>query len=407
MNINTQSKDLSYYRTESKKNQIHLHIKGINSSINHIAIDTLRISSSSNFIKRFFLNLYAWIFFTELTINGDKLLLRTKTLAQKLLNTNKEIQAAKKNNSLFHLILKKLNAIFIENEYKFDLLNKVQIGTGGFGTVYKVSKIAKDGFAALKIPLRKTTKGSSHFIENEISVLNHLNREGRHPGLQSEPYVIVNIANSFGTTSKGYIGKLYTSDVFEWLKNNPSKEERFSYCRELMNAFYTFSVEKNVCHGDLKLENFFIDDIHPLIGDWGHAIHITTPEGTFYDNYKTNTPGYINNKDFNEQATLSEKIKKLISSLNSGSLSAEEKSEKTKEIEELKEEFKRIGQHRDLYAMYISLKEILGNYKEVPEISFLLKAMDIPLDAMITNKTIEDLNDNWQALSTAVSRVSF
>jgi serine/threonine protein kinase len=176
--------------------------------------------------------------------------------SQKLLTNKKEIKSYYYNN-------------FIQLE---------NIGSGGFGTVYKIyNKFDKNNYAIKKIPLFE----SFDKLYQEIDILSKLN----HPNIvryynawiEQDPFIdnseleYENIPEDIPTIFIQM--ELCKNNLKEWLKHN---EPTINIFKQILYGIQYIHL-KNIVHGDIKLTNIFIDNNKNIkIGDFGLSKNITT-----------------------------------------------------------------------------------------------------------------------------------
>lgn len=149
-----------------------------------------------------------------------------------------------------------------------------ELGSGGYGTVYKVWEICTGKLWAMKerndeaendIPTAEKTAS----LKYEISLLTHLHRDGRKPYIQPPPYLVFDIPNIVFS----YVTELYRIDLHHWVYDYPNRPaaERIQLCKKLVQAFRNFDIE--AWHRDIKGNNIMVDyQDNPIVIDWGIAM---------------------------------------------------------------------------------------------------------------------------------------
>lgn len=192
---------------------------------------------------------------------------------------------------------------------------------GRSGTVYKTMEIASKQFMILKVAIWQ--KNKILFAENDN--LEELHKNGKRPGTQWRSFTLFNHRDLVATLNYYYSN----NDLYVYFsKNAPTPLERIVICKKMLVAFQS-KVDADFWHGDIKLENFFVDgQINPFLGDWAET-------STFKQAIETwkiplaYTPGYL---------SVSDKENML--------RAKRERNEK---------EFRKAGESSDLYALSVAL----------------------------------------------------
>ncbi|XP_018769823.2 serine/threonine-protein kinase PAK 3-like [Serinus canaria] len=109
---------------------------------------------------------------------GDETFLLSDTLSRSSGTLDKPRVRPKKKFSVIEEVLEQLRGIVNEGDPKTKYTEFVQVGQGGFGTVYKAMDPATGDVVALKkMPLRKRSK--KELLVNEVQIM----KENRHPNI--------------------------------------------------------------------------------------------------------------------------------------------------------------------------------------------------------------------------------
>ncbi|ELP88957.1 serine/threonine protein kinase, putative [Entamoeba invadens IP1] len=149
------------------------------------------------------------------------------------------------------------------------------LGSGGFGTVFKVVDKKTQEELAVKVILREPLKGTVlQKLRSEVQI---------HSDLDNDR--IVKMREVFEDVEKKYIYILLDLCNMETLKEVSSRRRRLHepeiayWMKEVIEGVIYLHQQK-VIHRDLKLANIFIHDMHVKIGDFGLAAQLDSNSTT-------------------------------------------------------------------------------------------------------------------------------
>jgi serine/threonine protein kinase len=168
-----------------------------------------------------------------------------------------------------------------------------EMGKGAFGTVYRAIDNSTNKVFAVKV-LRKKAFADQYMrrlLTTEVMIMREIN----HPNilhlfefLQNDDYyfLVIQYCNQ--------------GDMTDWMKKNGKKKlaepEAVKFLKHIMNGFMELR-KRRILHRDFKLENVFVNDNIPIIGDFGLAKQGTEVTSTQLGTPLTQAPELLFNED--------------------------------------------------------------------------------------------------------------
>lgn len=253
----------------------------------------------------------------------------------------------------------------VEKEKLYLLLGLGTIISNGNSCVSRVREITSLSSYILKVSYDK------NLIDSEARVLRDIHKNGIKPGVQAPLYTTFHIDKVIVYDNEGRgedkefnatasLNKLYVYGNLRIriVDIKPNESIRITYCKKVILAFQS-KCEAGYWHGDIKLENFFVDlDDEVYLADWEGAKSYTEVVAKFSAPNRF-TKRYCNRSDIlaRREAIAKKNATKLL----------------------------QVAESWDLYSLAISLYMILTHYnpyplKKDPETGYKLPDPESPLN---------------------------
>lgn len=153
------------------------------------------------------------------------------------------------------------------------LFTNTTLGSGEFGRVSIVKELTLGRFSAAKL----TKDSNDDLYLNELKILKEINPENKLIGIQKTPYRKFKYTTNFLFHKQyytGYIAPLYDTNLYLAI-DRLNHDEILSCIRQLLRGLYELH-KKQICHGDIKMENILIkrstdEPIECVLADFGGA----------------------------------------------------------------------------------------------------------------------------------------
>lgn len=168
------------------------------------------------------------------------------------------------------------NVLLFSDSISTHLWNLKLLGKGNGGSVFKI--LNNRQFPAV-VKMATQLKSGIAVLLNEIAILEHIHIHEEVPHIQKKPTNTFTITCDPATGGRdnyefGYLAYLYKRGSLDKIKLDIlSQPQIIKMIKDMLQAL-TILHEKKVIHGDLKLENIFLDGDDCYIADFGRSVII-------------------------------------------------------------------------------------------------------------------------------------